>query len=157
MCEWTILVWNNALLWEGYSRDEFSQTLKRLLAGVTLELTTLHCPYMAIYGQWNCFMNLKTNFKDFEFVFGAKVIYFFQRIRIHRNFWRARTSARAARAENSGIWAKNHQKCHFRHFCSALSARASARAPNFFSDLNSPNPGDEFCTLNESKIVKIDN
>ena len=33
----------------------------------------------------------------------------------------------------------------------------SARAPNFFSDLNSPNPGDEFCTLNESKIVKIDN
>ena len=37
------------------------------------------------------------------------------------------------------------------------SARVSARAPNFFSDLNSPNPGDEFCTLNESKIVKIDN
>ena len=102
------------------------------------------------------FSILKVSFKDFEFVFGAKLIYFFQRIRIHRNFWRARTSARALRVENSGIWAKNHQKCHFRHFCSALSARASADAP-IFAALNSPNAGDEFCTLNESKIVKIDN
>ena len=93
-------------------------------------------------------MNLKTSFKDFEFALGAKAIYFFQGIRI--------TELSGARRKFCHL-RKNHQKCHFRPFCSALSARASARAPNFFSDLNSPNPGDEFCTLNESKIVKIDN
>ena len=44
---------------------------------------------------------LKTSFKDFEFVFGAKVIYFSHWIQIWRNFWRARTSARAAEWKNS--------------------------------------------------------
>ena len=55
---------------------------------------------------------LKTSFKDFEFVFGAKVIYFSHWIQIWRNFWRARTSARAAewnkfppsRAKNESKW-----------------------------------------------------
>ena len=118
---------------------------KDFLAGVTFGLTALYRSHMAICERWNCFIILKASFWDFEFVFGAKVIYFFQRIRIHRNFWRAqKILAFEQKIMKNAIF--------------VLFVARSARARQiFFWDLNSPNPEDEFCTLNESKIVKIDN
>ena len=130
---------------------------KLYLAGFTFYLTALCRSHMAICERHNCFIILKTNFWDFEFVFGAKVIYFFHWFQIWRNFWRARTSARAARAYISSIWAKNSEKMSFCQLWSALSARGSARAQNLFSYLNSPNPGDNFCTFNHKKMLKIEN
>ena len=67
------------------------------LAGFTFYSTALCRSHMAICERHNCFIILKTNFWDFEFVFGAKVIYFSWRIQIRKTFWRARISARAAR------------------------------------------------------------
>ena len=73
----------------------------------------------------------------------------------------------SARTLPRALCAKKHrssiEKCskfaffHVLGFSSARSARGLARAPNFFPDLNSSNPEDDFCTLNESKKVKIDN
>ena len=49
--------------------------------------------------KWQSFSDLITSFEDFWLVNGAKDIYFFQRIHFWKNFWRARTSARAARSK----------------------------------------------------------
>ena len=106
------------------------------------------------------FYCFSANFKDFAFVFGAKRIYFFWRIHIWRNFWRARTSAHAARQTTLGIQPKAAQKLwksRFFTFWSALSARTSGRNSFLFSESNSLNIIDDFCTLNESKILKTHN
>ena len=122
------------------------------LAGFTFYLTALCRSHMAICERHNCFIILKTNFWDFEFVFGAKVIYFFHWFQIWRNFWRAHIFP----AFELKI-AKNSEKMSFCQLWSALSARGSARAQNLFSNLNSPNPGDNFCTFNHKKMLKIEN
>ena len=69
-------------------------------------------------------------------------------------FWRARTSARAARQNILRIHSKMAKK---RIFIQIL-ARAEVRARQiFFSEMESPKLVDEFCTLNECLSVKIDN
>ena len=91
-------------------------------------------PALPIYGHMCAVLpnqNLITSFKDFYFVFGAKVIYFLWRIRIHKNLGRARTSARAACAESF----KNLKKSpKFRNFAivQTRAARAEVRARQKF-------------------------
>ena len=84
--------------------------------------------------------DLIVNFWDFEFVFGAKVIYFSWRIQIRRNFWRALEDDQ-----------KSGKLAIFSWF-PELSARAK-----IFADLNSPWKIDDFCTKNEFKILKTRN
>ena len=78
---------------------------------------------------WN--LNLIASFYFFEFIFGAKVIYFSWRFQIWRNFWCARTSARAACAWR---WPKSGKLAIFSWFTelSARAARAEVRARQKF-------------------------
>ena len=101
--------------------------------GTTLYLVPQHCPYMVIYVQcsWNAY--LIASFWAFNFVYGAKVIYFSWRIQIRNFLARAHFRARCARRkfwdipQNSfffGFWAIfrraqrarkcAHAKCFFR-------------------------------------------
>ena len=73
----------------------------------------------------------------------------------------ARALPRALRAHIFPVFelkiAKNSKKMSFCQLWSALSARGNARAKKLFKNLNSPNPGDAFCTFNHKKILKIEN
>ena len=46
---------------------------------------------------------------------------------------------------------EKHTKCNFQRFLGALSARGRCARQIFFSNLNSPEPGDEFYFLRESR------
>ena len=76
--------------------------------------------------------DLIASFWDNQFVFGAKVIYFSWRFQIRKKIWRARTSARSARAQKLKIDRKFAIFPYFESCLNARSARGSARAPIFF-------------------------
>ena len=142
------------LMWCAILKNVFSSRFRSILTAQAL----------CIYGHICTVLpnqNLITSFKDFHFVFGAKVIYFLWRIQIWKKIWRARTSARATRQTTLGIRPKTSSKTMkimIFHFLKRIErAHKRAHLKVFFLESNSLNIIDDFCTLNESKILTIHN